>query len=542
MRLKTPVWAASLGVMMLGGLLLRLHAISFGLPGLYDPDELMFEMGAIRMLSHATLNPGWFGHPATTTMYGLAIVNMGTFGFGHAMGWFPTLKSFGAAVYANPAWVIMPGRVLMAVFGAGTVWQTGLLGRDLFDRRVGLIGAAVVAISPLCVAWGQVIRSDIMGSFFVLLALRASLRADARPGWRADLAVAGWLGVAVVTKWPMGLACLGMGGLMLGAVLARRMSVGAMALRSARFAVMMAGVIVLVSPYLVLAHDTVVRNLHGEAQMHHLGATGGPPLWNLDWYLRGPLMSGLGLAGLVLAGAGLVLSLLRRDRRAAWLLVPVVLGMGVVICGQRLVWDRWVLPLVPLLAIFVGAAVVAGAGRFGAKGRWVMALCLAAIAVPMATQDVMQARGRMNDTRQHASAWAVAHIPAGSTVLIEHFAFDLYPRPWGLLFPIGDAGCVDVRALLKGQMGYGFIDNARGTRANVDYGTMARSKDGTCRADYAILTQFDRYEAEKSDFPQEDAAYRRLVAQGRVVASFFPQRGVSAGPIVRIVQFSRSPM
>ena len=524
---------------MLGGLLLRLHAIGFGLPGLYDPDELMFEMGAIRMLSHATLNPGWFGHPATTTMYGLAIVNVSTFGVGHLMGWFPTLKSFGAAVYADPAWVILPGRVLMAAFGAGTVWQTGLLGRDLFDRRVGLVGAAVVAISPLCVAWGQVIRSDIMGSFFVLLALRASLRADARSAWRADLAVAGWLGVAVATKWPMGLASLGMGGLMLGAVLARRMSVGAMALRSARFAVMLAGFTVLVSPYLVLAHETVVRNLHGEAQLHHLGATGGSPLWNLGWYLRGPLVDGLGLAGLVLAGAGLVLMVARPDKRAAWLLVPVVLGMGVVICGQRLVWDRWVLPLVPLLAIAVGVAVVALADRARARGRWVMALCLAAMAVPMAAQDVMQARGRMNDTRQHASAWAVAHIPAGASVMIEHFAFDLYPQPWRVIFPIGDAGCVDVRGLLKGQMGYGFLDNARGTRANIDYGTMAHEKDDTCRPDYAILTQFDRYEAEKGDFAQEDAAYRRLVARGRVVASFFPQRGVRAGPIVRIVKFSR---
>jgi hypothetical protein len=28
------------------------------------------------------------------------------------------------------------------------------------------------------------------------------------------------------------------------------------------------------SPYLLLAHETVLRNLQGEAQAHHLGATG----------------------------------------------------------------------------------------------------------------------------------------------------------------------------------------------------------------------------------------------------------------------------
>jgi len=292
----------------------------------------------------------------------------------------------------------------------------------------------------------------------------------------------------------------------------------------------------------VLDHTTVVRNLHGEAQMHHLGATGGSPWWNLGWYLRGPLADALGWAGLMLAGAGLMVALGRGDRRAAWLLVPVVLGMGLVICGQRLVWDRWVLPLVPLLAVLAGAAVVALAGRVPRHGRAVVALCLLAMAVPMAAQDVTQARGRLNDTRQHASAWAAAHVPAGSTVLIEHFAFDLYPQPWRVLFPLGDAGCVDVRALLKGQMGYGVIDKARGTRANVDFGTMDHARDGTCRADYAILTQYDRYAAEQRDFPQEYEAYRRLLARGTVVASFAPQRGISAGPVVRIVRFNRSFM
>jgi hypothetical protein len=102
MQRKPDGWALALGLAALSAFLLRLHAINFGLPGLDDPDELMFEMGAIRMLSHATLNPGWFGHPATTTMYGLALVNISVFGVGHLAGWYPTLKSFGAAVYADP--------------------------------------------------------------------------------------------------------------------------------------------------------------------------------------------------------------------------------------------------------------------------------------------------------------------------------------------------------------------------------------------------------------------------------------------------------
>lgn len=555
MRLKPRDWAVSLGLVMLGGLLLRLYGINFGLPGLYDPDEMMFELGAIRMLSHATLNPGWFGHPATTTMYVLAITNVSVFGVGHLMGWFPTLSSFGLAVYTNPAWMILPGRVVMALFGAGTIWQTGQLGRELFDRRIGLIAAVLVAVSPQCVAWAQVIRSDIMGSFFILLALRAALRAGESAEWRRDGVVAAWLGVAVATKWPMGLAALGMGGMLLRWALMRGTGPVKLGIRLARFGAMVVAFTLLTSPYLLLAYGTVVRNLHGEVQLHHLGATGGTPLFNLGWYLGGPLANGLSWTGLVLAGAGLVLVWRRADRRAVWLVWPVVAGLGVVICGQRLVWDRWVLPLIPLLAILAAAAIAALADwlslrlAHGVKprlsravaARAIVALAMMGTAFPMGLFDIGQARGRMNDTRQRASAWAGAHIPAGATVLIEHFGFDLYSRPWRILFPLAEAGCIDARAMLQGKAGYNVIDSARGSRSNIDFGTMPQAQRQSCHMDFAIITQFDRYSAEATSFPQEYQAYRALIAQGRVVASFFPRSGQSAGPIVRIVDFRRAP-
>lgn len=557
MRLKPFSWTGALAAAMLVGLLLRLYAINFGLPGLYDPDELMFELGAIRMLSHGTLNPGWFGHPATTTMYGLAIVNMATFGIGHMMGWFPTLKSFGVAVYTNPAWMILPGRILMAIFGAGTVWQTGRLGRDLFDVRAGLMAAMIVASSPLCVAWAQVIRSDIMGSFFVLLALRAALRADecvqqqrsTQAIWRADAVVALWMGIAVATKWPMALGSLGMAGLMMRN-LVRRQEGGmrTFILRGLRFGAMMVTFTVLTSPYLILAHDTVLLNLRGEAQMHHLGATGGSPLYNLYWYVTGPLHLALGWTGLGLATCGAVLGWVHKEKCGLWLLLPVVLGLGGVLCWQHLVWDRWALPLVPLLALFAGRAIAmwgdwlaAFGGRMHVRSLAGCAalLAMALVVVPMGRSDLAQARGRMNDTRQRASAWAVANIPAGSSLMIEHFAFDLYPQPWRIVFPIGDAGCVDVRGLLQGRIGYDVIDKARGQRSNLDYGTMAPAKRDTCRTDFAIITQYDRYKVEADTFAKEDLAYVSLLSQAVEVAHFYPKDGYSSGPVVRIFAFPR---
>jgi hypothetical protein len=51
-----------LAIILLAALAIRLYSVAFGLPALTDPDELMFELGAYRMIDGGQLNPEWFGH------------------------------------------------------------------------------------------------------------------------------------------------------------------------------------------------------------------------------------------------------------------------------------------------------------------------------------------------------------------------------------------------------------------------------------------------------------------------------------------------
>jgi len=542
-----------LGILVLAAVL-RLQSIGFGLPALNDPDELMFQMGAVRMLRGPTLNPGWFGHPATTTMYVLSLVDAAVFATGYVMGWFPSVKGFANAIYGDPTWVMLPGRVAMAVFALWAIWLVYRLGRELCDRRTGLFAALLLALSPLHIAYSQIIRSDIMAMAFVLLSLLACLRVARTGRWRDHVLAAMWLGIAMATKWPSALIGLGL----VGAILLRAriicngiaMPFPAFAtlrqpmLKIAAVSVMTLGFLLLTSPYLLLDSATVIRNLHGEAQLHHIGATGGTPWQNAGWYLAGPLPRGLGWPGLLLSGWGLLLIVRREEGRA--IILPVMIGLIVVTCSQRLVWDRWALPLLPLLAICAGAGLgqvcdwlderLRHDGRLAAMAK---ALALVLCFVPLAWNAETESRERLNDTRQQASQWALANFGPDSSVMLEHFGFDMAAMPWRFLFPLGDAGCIDAKSMISGKAGYGVIDAARGSRSNVDYGTLAPDKRDSCRADYAILSQYDRYAAERADFPAEYEAYRALIARGRIVATFRPQPGVSSGPIMRIVQFPR---
>ena len=534
----------AIALILLVAAVVRLYGVGFGLPAMNDPDELMFQMGAVRMLSGPTLNPGWFGHPGTTTIYLLALLDLGTFGLGWLLGWFADPHAFATAIYNDPTWVILPGRIAMALFSVWCVWLTYRLAQELFGQRAGLAAAALLALNPVHIAWSQVIRTDIMASCFMLLCLLAALRI-AREGRLRDTILASlWLALAVATKWPFALGSLAV----LGAIVLRIQADPAFwrteLRRAVLFGVLAVAFLFLASPFLLLDYPTVLRNLQGEDQLRHLGATGGTPVYNLWWYLRGAMLTGFGPLGAVLALAGGA-SVLRR-REALAVIAPVALGFLLVICLPHLVQERWALPLFPLLCIAAGAALAKLAEMLRARlpgqlGSWAVAVLVAAMLVPIAVTCAENTRARLHDTRQIASAWARAHVPPGSMVMVEHFGFDLLHEPWGFKFPLGDRGCVNVRDMIQGKVGYGTIEAARGGRSNVDYGTVAPAARATCRADFAILTQYERYKAERGIFPDEYEAYRQLISTGRVVDEIDPVPGKSGGPIVTIVAFDRLP-
>lgn len=520
---------------------LRLYHIGFGLPAINDPDELMFELGAVHMLRTGTLNPGWFGHPATTTMYLLALCNVAVFAAGRLLGWFHSQREFVDAVFNAPSLLILPGRVAMAAFGASCVALTARLAAQLFDARAALVAGLIVTVSPVAVHWSQVIRSDVMATAFMLLCLLATRRHALGGRWRDLVLAAAWLGVAIATKWPFAVTGTAMAAVIGNQLAGRSLSVRAASARLLAFVAVALVTLIAISPYLLIARETVARNLQGEAQTRHLGATGGTVAENVLWYLQGPMTDAMGVAGLLLALAGIAVA--ARRPQAGAIILPVLATFVVLLTAQHIVWERWIIPLVPLTALLAAATVSALArkleGSVPLRGGIVCGLVAAFVAVPLGYTSLREAEARGNDTRQAASAWAAEHIPAGSTVFIEHFGFDLYPQPWKVLFPMGEVGCVDARALLAGKFDNSVIERARAGRSNIDYGTVAPARAPSCRSDFAILSQADRYAAEAKDFPAQNRAYKTLIDAGVTEIIIRPARFIRSGPIIRIVRFAK---
>lgn len=539
-RLRRGLGALLLAIVVLAGGL-RWYGADFGLPALNDPDELMFQLGAVRILTSATLNPGWFGHPATTTMYTLALVDIGVFVWGWLTGAYGGPAEFVAAVYPKPELLILPGRLAMVAFGVLAVWQTARLGRMMAKGADGwiiaLLAAALLATSPVFVQYAQIIRSDMMGTAFVLLCLGAALRI-AEHGRRADYGWAAlWLALAVASKWPFAIAALSVAGAWAYRMSQHGTDRPAQLMRIAGFAVLAPVLLVVISPYLVLDYQTVLVNLSGEARPRHLGATGAGPLGNAWWYVSGPLWHGLGVGGFALAAAGLVLMV--RDARARLVLVPFLIVHFGIICAHDLRWERWVVPILPILALAAGLAAVRLLAVMRKEPPASRAIVVAALGVmPLALVPVTlaEARVRMNDTRQQATRWVDSRAAPEATIMIEHFAFDMVHRAPTVSFPLGDIGCVNAQAMLDGRIDYSLVDGAKKGRSKVDYGTMAAAVRPTCASDYYIVTEMERYSAERAAFAAEYGAYAALLEDGDIAATFRPEPGVSTGPVVHVIK------
>lgn len=514
---------------------LRLYGVDFGLPALNDPDEPLFMMTAYEMLAKGTFNPEWFGHPATTTLYGLALVLLGVVVAGIASGRFADVETFGKAAYLDPGLAWLPARVFIAICGVICVLLVYRLGKRLGGEQMGLVAALFLAVNAVHIEYSQVIRTDVMATVFMLLATLSAL-AILREGKLRDYVLAGaFVGIACATKWPAVLigaspACAGLYRLAKG----HREFRGLLALGLAAPVTLF-----VVSPYLLLDYQTVIDNLSHEARPFHPGSTGGGFFPNLAWYLTDPLLTSLGWAGLFLALVGMVWPL-RRDWAIA--VLPGALVYLVSICAQALFWERWVVPLLPFAALAAARALFALIEwlRERLKRPLPRAEALAALVLilPMLNAARISVTERTHDTRQAAAAWAKAHIAPGRTILLEHAGFDLMQGPWQFRFPLGSAGCVDARDALAGRIRYSEVEKRRTGSPLVDLGYVDRKLLPTCRADYAIVTHYDRYLAEPAYFGAEIESYRRVLAGGRERAVFRPVPGASSGPIVRIVELA----
>ncbi|HEY8304986.1 MAG TPA: glycosyltransferase family 39 protein, partial [Solirubrobacteraceae bacterium] len=185
-----------LGLVLLTALGLRLWGVRSGLPFIYNIDEAGHFVPKAVAMSSGGLDPRYFVNPPALT-YVLHVVFVVFFGGDHGV-----LRAYAS----HPDRVFLVARVAVALLGTAAVWLLYLVGSRLFDRRVGLLAAAIEAVAFLPVFYAHFALNDAA----TLLPLTLSLFGSAgvsRYGRGRDYALAGLgLGLACASKYTAGIA------------------------------------------------------------------------------------------------------------------------------------------------------------------------------------------------------------------------------------------------------------------------------------------------------------------------------------------------
>jgi 4-amino-4-deoxy-L-arabinose transferase-like glycosyltransferase len=99
--------------------------------------------------------------------------------------------------FASVGWVYPGAVIAQALVGGALVWLAWLIGRELFDDRVGLFAAALASLSPYAVMHDTALQETVVANTFMAAGLLLLLRA--RRTGRARLCLAAGIVLALAT-------------------------------------------------------------------------------------------------------------------------------------------------------------------------------------------------------------------------------------------------------------------------------------------------------------------------------------------------------
>jgi 4-amino-4-deoxy-L-arabinose transferase-like glycosyltransferase len=344
---------------------LRIVGLQYGLPfgTILNPDEQSIVPRAWRMVHGFGLDPHWFDYP-TLVLYVFAPFQ----------------------AWDSPA-SLLTARIVIVLFGLAAVAAAWWLGRRAYGGVAGAVGAAVVAVQTTSVAYSHMAVTDVPLEAGVAAAL--ALIVSDRLAWAGLVA-----GLATSAKYPglfliVPLVVAGWGRW-------RRLT-ASVALGVASF--LATSPYVVVHPGLAWSDASRVQRLarDGWLGFEHdsfalFSFTGGL------WHTLGP--------ALLVAAAGIVVALAVR-RKADLILVSFVVAYFVDLLTIRAHFDRYLLPLVPVLGVLAG------------RLRALAPVTLLLLVVPLTYSIRNDITLTKTDTRVVAAHWIAQHVPATAPIAAE---------------------------------------------------------------------------------------------------------------------------
>lgn len=402
----------------------HLWGIRQNLPFVPDIDEPVFVTRAVHMAASGDLNPGWFGNPGSTVIYPLAALYRTWHAVVHRGMCFHPDPNLQVTFDSNPGEFYLLGRLLTIAYAVMSIPFVYRIGRRAFGERAGLIGLWFSVLPPVAVAHAQVVRMDSAAVFFGMLSLWLCLRLHDRPTTGNHIVAGMAVGLSIATRYFMVAlipVLLAVDGLIL-----RRQASRSGVLRDTWLGIgagllAIAVAFALSTPFFFLDFATALNDLGLEARSTHLGADGLSPAGNFSWYLIRAIPLSITWPQAVLAALGVALVVWKRQSLQILLLGFVVTFLAGISLSP-LHWQRWVIQILPLLALFTALALDRAVAYLstrlrptGLVQRVSIATALLLISAWPAYQLILfDVRQASRSTRVLAREWVLQNLPAAA--------------------------------------------------------------------------------------------------------------------------------
>jgi 4-amino-4-deoxy-L-arabinose transferase-like glycosyltransferase len=329
-------------------------------------------------------------------------------------------------VHPTPFYVI--ARAISLIAGIATVWITARVARRLAGEPTGWLAALFVALAPLHIELSSIARVDAAMTCGLMAALFFALRYEQEHRPRDVLFAALCAAGSFAAKYTALLIVPALILSLWGEPRAEQASMTGIARvlrgRFARIALVCALLplaLLLTSPYIVLDSPTFVQDAVIDSQ---LVLKPYAEAMKPGYALYPGLLAGRSLGlGIVAAAALGVVALLRSSARSAGRpLLAFAATYVVVMFVSRTAYERFLLPLVPTLAVFAAIGVIQAA-RTLRRPVWAAALVAFVVTLPHTLGRVV-VTARNAETRLAALELIERSVPSGSLLVtgIERFA------------------------------------------------------------------------------------------------------------------------
>jgi len=370
----------------------------------FHPDEIFPVRAAARIALTGDPNPHFFNY-GSLYIYLLA----------------PLLRPFRPLMPLDTAHLI--ARLLTVTFSIATILLTYRIGKRLYNHRIGLLAACLIAVAPLHVVHSHFATVDVPLTFFTTLALAFSLSALQSQRLRHFLLAGAAAGLAASTKYSGLLSLV----LPLAALLVPNKEFPLARRLGAALAVLAASgaAFLITCPFSILSPQDFLADVRFE--FSHLAHGGTTAFLNTApapvYHLLNSLPNGLGPFLLVASLLGLGLALCRRQP-GEWLLFlwTILSFAGASLSHEKFI--RYMLPTLPCLALLASRLAILRRKAWRSLAFGLLGIsALSAALISVAHLHYLLAP----DARSTAAQWVLKRAAKGTLIGLPEFPWFFTP-------------------------------------------------------------------------------------------------------------------